>query len=280
MNRAYLTIVILSVGLFFQEQVWSRPLVHPEYISKKEEIRKLVILEPEVNVAVMHKTFQMEIDLPEQNRVRDQIVEELTEILSERGVEVSYFDIRKARFEVKDLYRRVWTRVKEIQGELFSKTYGGFSNRALPIRRTIDEDGALLASLLDADALLFCNYVIVTRSAASEKRELTKSLILLLGGVGYTPVKASAVSQISVFDGTSGQLLWYNIFGTATPALLGQVEPSLTGRYWVLLNIEGAINPFPEANLPDLLKDPGDIPEEGFIEKERKPSRYQGKKRL
>lgn len=247
-------LLIAGFALVLALPATARVLYHPDYPARKDSIKTIMLLEPEVSVTTMHKTTQHEIDLPKQTRIKQQIVDELNEILEDKGFRVIYWTLDDKSQQERELYADVVAKAKEIHAKIGSKAVAIFSNKAVKVEESLGEKAAELAALTGADAIAVFRYSIETLSQAAENKEFAKTILLAAAGIQRVTVKSNSFFQMSFFDGTTTELLWYNHGLWQEMAQFGGGEADLTSRYWVLFNIENTIGLFPDVDVPSKKK--------------------------
>ncbi|MBI4179023.1 hypothetical protein HY522_06360 [bacterium] len=224
----------------------ARILYHPEYDTRVKMVKSILLLEPNVQIATQHKSTVFEAVDTEQAIVRTKVLQEVEEIFRDRGFKIVFWDPKQLEAERRDLYYEVIANIQKSHKE--SAKLIGRAGKAITHQQALGEQAATLAAMAAADAIGYVSYNVTRLSEKAVSTKKTQGFIIAVATGITTPIiQATAVCDVSIFEGTSGEMLWMNssvLQNTGTFMGVGQLD--ISNRYWALYMLEMMAKQFPE----------------------------------
>lgn len=186
---------------------------HPEFKERHKSIRSAAIMPPEVDAYVL--TFK-----GDKQRLHDVIplmekttVEQIKEVLSEKGYEIKELDLSEESLERNPELRTSLFNVRKV----FEKALADITKRKQrKFTYSVGSDVNIFADRADCDILVFVKEEGVKKSAGEVAKDVAKGAVLsaacLLVGAIYIPIPQlfATLVHIAIVDSNDGAILWYS----------------------------------------------------------------------
>lgn len=196
---------------------------HPDFASAARKVQSIAILPPDVEHVRIVFNGDNERLTEKERTIADQLSQSFEATLKSKQYTVRSSIASKQEEAKKNVdfeLQQVRTAYNEAAKQLFEKPAN--EEESKKYRVSLGPVVNPVASLMEADALLYVRYYGFEKSAGQQAKDIMAgALLAVLTGTAVVRPAEGAALEVALIDGATGDVLWANRGGNAGPGALG-----------------------------------------------------------
>ncbi|MFH1857012.1 MAG: hypothetical protein ABH836_07330 [Candidatus Omnitrophota bacterium] len=184
--------------------------VHPDFKERQKSIYSVAVLPPEIDVYKLSfrgdKDPMYDVIALATNQSKD----EIEKIFKEKGYVVQRLDLSENRLQQDSELRSALYNIRE----LYKKTLDDIcKRRQKKFTYSVGADINQFADLANADVIVMLQSEGYKKTGGEIAKDIAKSILVLAatcGGFCMCSYYSAAIMNLSIIDGNTGDVLWYN----------------------------------------------------------------------